>query len=320
MKITNIIPSIINNSLQPFIKLEVYIEFDSNTCLPISYNSSVFTIDRKFISNLEEISLFVDNRTKTLSNTMSRAAGRKENLETFNISFALRISNSELEYLEKIRNEGNLKLNILTSVKYLENNFSISNIKYGRIKDLNVNKELLFYEYDPNYHPHYTDMNLISVNSNRDFLKFNTETINYSLEIKSSDWLNDFAPYLGLGNFFVIKIPTNNKTLKNAWNYIANGDKSLLACNYKGVLANCRECISLIDKKVKSNPYYQSNFFFKEKWNRKINHYLSLGLHLEDISESSEEINSISRADAHFALFSTKAILNYYEEISENLD
>ncbi|TGL85761.1 hypothetical protein EHQ68_16750 [Leptospira congkakensis] len=320
MKIKELIPSIIKNSLHPAIKLDLFIEFDSNTCLPINYYSSIFTIDKKFISNLEMISLFGDNRTNTLSNTLSRGAGIRENLEIFSISFVWRISNIELEYLENLRNEGNLKLNISTSINYLENNFSISNIKYGKIKDLNIDKELLFYEYDANYHPFHTDMNLIAINSNRDFLKSKTDIINHLLEIKSSDWLNDFAPNLGLGNFFVVKIPTNNKTLKNAWNYISNGEKSLLECNYKGVLANCRECISAIDKKVKSNPYYQSNFFFREKWNRKISHYLSLGLHLEDINESPEENHIISRADAHFALFSTKAILNYYEEIRQDLD
>ncbi|TGM74407.1 hypothetical protein EHR01_10640 [Leptospira mtsangambouensis] len=320
MKITEIIPSIIKNSLQPTIKFDISIEFDSNTCLPINYHSSIFTTDKKFISNLEKISLFENNRTNTLSNTLSRGAGRRENLEIFSISLVWRISNVELEYLENLRNEGNLKLNITTSINYLENNFSISNIKYGKIRDQNIDKDILFYEYDANYHPLHTDMNLISVNSNRDFLKSKTETINYSLEIKSSDWLNDFAPNLGLGNFFVIKIPTNNNTLKNAWNYIRNGEKSLLECNYKGVLANCRECISAIDKNVKSNSFYQRNFFFKEKWNRKISHYLSLGLHLEDINESSEEIHSISKADAHFALFSTKAFLNYYEEIRQDLN
>lgn len=320
MKITKIIPTIYKNSIQPSIKFDISIEYDSNTCLPISYHSSVYTVDQKFISNLEEISFLEENKTNILSNTLSRGAGKREKLEIFSISFVWTISSIELEFIENQRSEGNLKLNISTTIKYLENNFSISNIKYGKIKDISTDKELLFYEYDANYHPVHTDMNLISVNSNREFLNYKTGNINYSLEIKTSDWLNDFAPNLGLGKFFIINIPTNHKTLKNAWNYITNGERSLLECNYKGVLANCRECISAIDKKVKSNSYYQINFFFKEKWNRKISHYLSLGLHLEDINENPEEIHNISKADAHFALFSTKAILNYYEEISEDLD
>ena len=94
----------------------------------------------------------------------------------------------------------------------------------------------LYYVYDNDYSPDRSDMDILSADNdnNRSLLKFLNIYFNNEYVINSSDWLLDFSPKLGAGEYEIIELPklkidNSNTNFKNSLNYLETAKEKLYA-------------------------------------------------------------------------------------------
>lgn len=146
----------------------------------------------------------------------------------------------------------------------------------------------------------------------------------FEAKIASSDWINDIAPVLGLGEFFVVEIPKGERTLKDAWAYVDLAEKSLMRWDTKSICANCRNAGDLLDQTLKVS-LGESSFAYKERWGRafarlqgrtSFKDQASIDLHIEDFKKTyPPEQVKISVADAEYLIIVTKALIKLAQHL-----
>ncbi len=146
------------------------------------------------------------------------------------------------------------------------------------------------------------------------FLDVREEPIEVKVRIPAQDWIHDFAPKLGLGEYFVVELPKDG-VIKEAWDYVKEAEECYRNWDSKGACANCREAGSLLDRKI-GEKFGKDNPVYKEKWGRfysSFKHLASLDLHIEDISRklAPEERIKIGKSDIETLLIITRALVKY---------
>ncbi len=143
----------------------------------------------------------------------------------------------------------------------------------------------------------------------------------FKIEIPQTYWLKNVLPNLGVGEFFVIELPTGSNELREAWKYIETAEHAYRNWDSKGVFANCRELGMLLDSKIK-NKFGESSFAYSERWQRRFknyNHFASLDLHLEEKKSKPnnytlDEVKTY-KTDAENMILSAKIILKYAQAL-----
>ena len=142
------------------------------------------------------------------------------------------------------------------------------------------------------------------------------------MRIPALDWVHDFLPALGLGEYFIVEIPKPKGVIKEAWNCVMRAEECFRLWDTKGVYANCREAGYKLDATLKQS-LGKDSFVYKERWGRvyaKFEHSASLGLHLEQIKAEGryppDEVR-LSRTDAEHLLVMTKTLVRCAEELLE---
>lgn len=152
--------------------------------------------------------------------------------------------------------------------------------------------------------------------------------IKQSHTLPSSNWINDFVPLLGLGRYFIVKIPEGKHSLSNAWEILNEAEKAFRQWDADAVMAKCREVGQYLDGQIKEK-FSESNFTYKERWKRiygagnaGFSGWTSFALHKEDIKSSGtggrtypEDDVKVTSSDAEAALFFTKLLIKYCEEL-----
>lgn len=183
--------------------------------------------------------------------------------------------------------------------------------------------ELLATTFDPNFNPAHNNQWVLSGKDTPQFLSIEKDEINTDYTIPSSDWIQDYAPELELGEYFIVEIPKGKKSIEEAWDYIDKAEESFRRCETKGAYANCREAGKSLDSIVKGKLGNDS-FVYKERWGRtykrvknmSFNDLTSLDLHLEDLKKSYKpEDVKIGKTDAEHIILVTKALIKYAEEL-----
>lgn len=175
----------------------------------------------------------------------------------------------------------------------------------------------LFYGYDHDYSSQYTNFWILSGNGNPTYLSINRQTVKKeAIRINSTDWIHDYAPKFGLGEYFIVEIPKGNEIVGRAWNYVKEAEDCYRQWNIKGVYANCREVRTILNSEV--GKKFDNTPTIK-KWNRAISMFeqlSSLALHEEDVKEQKPigEV-AIGKPEAEYALIVTKALIKYAEEL-----
>lgn len=169
-------------------------------------------------------------------------------------------------------------------------------------------------EYPRDYSPTLTGEWVLSGESGPVFLQLKEESIEARVRIPAADWIHDFAPKLGLGEYFVVEVPRGG-VIKEAWDYIAKAEECYRNWESKGAYANCREAGSLLDKTIEEK-FGKDSLVYKERWRRfysLFNNYASLDLHVEDISRrcAPDEKIEIGKGDVESLLIMTKALVKY---------
>jgi len=276
--------------------------------------------------------------------------------ETALIAF---LDSRALSYIEERRmkdRKGDVKLTLNLRIKTINGRAIISHIHEARPEFLGLQPAsfqtysgkktsdwtLLIYAYDSEFFAERTNRWILSAKDGPVFLAVSEQRLKKEVTIKSSDWIHDFAPKLGLGEYFIIEIPKGKEIIKKAWSYVEKAEECFRKWDMKGVCDNCREAGKVLNKEIKAK-FGEDSFTYNERWGRAylrfFNYLVSLGLHLEDLAgkDWSELIKNLpsgfphpkryadyprdkirfSKVDAEHILIITKALVKYAEEILE---
>jgi len=241
-----------------------------------------------------------------------------------------------LNYIEERRmkdKKGDVKIFVNLIVKVLENRAVISHlheidpkhIGLGPIKvhtssGIEKESEIIVYAFDPRFSSSRTNSWILSGDGSPVYLTMREQILRGEKIIPSSDWIHDFAPKLGLGEYFIVELPKGKEVIEEAWNYVEKAEECFRRWDTKGLYANCREIGSLLDEVIRKK-FGKDSFIYKERWGRTVGRFenlASLDLHLEDIKKSQKYIPEdvkICKSDAEHILIVTKALIKFAEEL-----
>jgi hypothetical protein len=189
------------------------------------------------------------------------------------------------------------------------------------------NKEVyrVAFAYDPKYYSSYTNLWVLSASGGPGFLNVEKRVKTTLVAITETDWIYDFAPKLGLGEYFIVEIPKGGNVIREAWSYVEKAEEAFRRWDSKSVYANCREAGKLLNRVIKER-FGEESFVYKERWGRTYANFeklASLDLHIEDIKRSqsykAEEIK-IGRADCEYLLTLTKLLIKFAEELLQEYE
>ncbi|MCW3132422.1 MAG: hypothetical protein N2V73_06880 [Candidatus Methanospirare jalkutatii] len=252
--------------------------------------------------------------------------------EIYKTKVIAQLTKQALDYIEKRRGADRKKnvnfiLNLI--VKYIHSRAVISPSYLINPEEIGLNKiqvstsrgeekgEIIVYVSDDKFRTSYTNRWIISGDGGPVFLEVREQLLKKDVTISSVDWIYDYVPKFGMGEYFIIEIPKGEKIIKEAWDYVEKAEECFRTWDTKGVFANCREVGELLDKTI-SNKFKNSPTI--KKWKRAIGKFeysASLDLHVEEISkkEKPEGDIKIGRAEAEHILIITKALIKYAEEL-----
>ncbi|MDA8056200.1 MAG: hypothetical protein M0Z77_11230 [Thermoplasmatales archaeon] len=197
------------------------------------------------------------------------------------------------------------------------------------------NVSLLFYadQYDK-YSQNRTNLVLLSSNGVQGgpgigYINIEHFSLNLECKIPSADWIHDLSPLLGLGEYFVVEVPSGDKIVKGAWELVRKAEESYRQWGSPGVAGNCRLVGQSLDAEIK-NKYGDSSFVYNERWGRiykGFDYWVSMPLHLEGIknegtggrSYKKEEVKA-GETDAEIMLVVTKSLIKYAEGLITEID
>lgn len=328
MNIKKITPSICNDSFIPAIIFEIEIEYQEHMEVLLEVKGLVRSSDQKIVSDLKE-AIFSDKKVSSrLGAKLDRQNNEKRNIKTQMISlFDKRV----IEYLETTR-KNNEKRDVILILDifmtYLISNSRIAHIHYIEPSDVGYSpitlkdfegSKLLLHKYSRDYYSHTSDQFIISGDGDRDFIKIEKLKVRKEIIIKSSDWVHDYSPLIGLGEYFIVEIPKGDIILEKAWTYIQKAEECFKQWDDKGAFVNCREIGVFLDKEIKKNTEKKS--FDRNKWDRMYNHfnsYASMNLHVEDFCKKSgidESTVFFDRNDVETLILKTKILIKYAENL-----
>lgn len=233
--------------------------------------------------------------------------------------------------VEREIKKGNVKLILNLHVKFLKSRTLISHLhaiepeRIGLTPKVRLSSgwegtgKIVVYAYDSGFTAEATNQWVLSGDGKPVFLELMECPLKAEIIISSSDWIYDYAPKLGLGEYFVVEIPKGRMVIQAAWSYIEKAEECFRRWDTKGVYAYCREAGTLLDKEIKNK--FGDSFIYNERWGRafaKFEHLASLDLHIENIKKSQkykEEEIKVGRSDAEHLLIITKALIKYTEEL-----
>ncbi|MHA1506714.1 MAG: hypothetical protein ACTSR0_06005 [Candidatus Asgardarchaeia archaeon] len=178
------------------------------------------------------------------------------------------------------------------------------------------------YAYDQEFTPRATNGWILSGDNSPCFLKSFVYRDMKKYTIPASDWVNDFAPKLGLGEYFIVEVPKGTKAIKEAWDLLNEAKKCFLIWDPKGVFAHCREIGFLLDK-LMSRTFGKQHYAYKEKWSRMLKKAFkdqaSLDLHVQDIKKSHPDLR-VFKHDVEYILLKTTLLIKYAEDLLKEKD
>lgn len=286
------------NFVNPTIRFDTRIEHNRGKEAIIQVNGWVKTEADIYISPLTEL-LESDQRKDELA-ARGTYHDRNNYTNTHHLILTTQLNEKSLKYVENERTKNKKKdvvLKIELNIAFLESDALISHVHmldtpqfklpYNKIPT-NTGREIDFkimaYAYDREYSSNTNNGWILSGNNSPSFLSVHNQKISYRVTIPSSDWINDYAPIFGLGNYLIIEIPTGSETISDAWAYVKKADIAYMNWDSKSVYANCRECGRLLNYKMQEK-YGEKGYISEERWGscyKRFNHLSSIDLHLEE--------------------------------------
>ena len=339
MKIENIEVKPYERSIFPGMSFEVEISHTKYGEAIISVNGWLETDDGKIVAEISETIPETPMSDEVGARNSRFDRNFKENIYK-TILIAL-FDKRALDHIERRRMEdrkGDVKLALNLNVKNIESRAVVSHLHGVSPESVGLSPirvsthdrregegELIVYAYDSEFTSSHENRWILSGSNDPIFLSMKKRLLKEEKTISSSDWINDYAPKLELGEYFIVEIPKGKKIIEEAWSYIEKAEECFRRWDTKGVYGNCRETGSLLDRTIKEK-FGKDSFIYEERWGRtykrfknsSFSDFASLDLHLEDIKKSpkySSEDIKIGKADAEHILIVTRALIKYAEEL-----
>ena len=108
------------------------------------------------------------------------------------------------------------------------------------------------------------EMNLLSTLGGRSMLEFRNISQTIEASIKASDWINDFAPKLGLGEYEIIEIPRLNtvnikEKFSNSLSALEESRKHLYSLNNGSAMSSLRNSLKEFNEALKNLGYKEES-------------------------------------------------------------
>jgi len=341
MEIKQILCKPYEKSLFPSLKFDVEISYAKYQEAIIYIDGWIETDDGKIIAEIKEARQDISIPPCSLSAYGSSFDSHfEENIyKTILIAILNNVALKHIDNRRMMNRKGDVILNLILNVREVDNKARISFIHEIEPNQIGIEKKEIFTENGktsnwyilayaslPNFSSSTQNRWILSGDGNPIFLEIKGQTLKKKINIGLADWLHDYAPNLGLGEYFIVEIPKGMKLIKDAWVYIEKAEKCFRIWDTKGVYANCRECGKLLDRALQEK-LGKDSFAYKERWGRtykrfknmSFSDFASLDLHIEDIKKSQryhlEEIK-IDKPDVEHVLIVTKALIKYAEQLS----
>jgi hypothetical protein len=221
-------------SVNPSFQISITIYY-SESKIPLSLEGEVLSSDNTHLANFcstssmpqqtQDINLF-DNSYRNSSN------------QSYNSEVIVNLSKEALDHIGKMREENenkDVELRINFKIKFLISNVLISH-RFLR-GDNHVPAE---------------DMNILSCNNGKSFLKLKTDNFCDSYKITASDWINNYAPKLGLGKYIILEIPEPDILEEEKFKELISTKDivkhHLDQGNWNDAIINSRRVFELLDK------------------------------------------------------------------------
>lgn len=356
MEIKNIVPKPYEKSIFPSISFDVEISYEKYSEAVVNIGGWLATDDGKVVAEVKEE--VIGSPRGSIIGARGSAFDKEFKEDIYKTTLVAPLSREALNHIEKRRKEdrkGDVNLTLILNVKTINSIALISHVHEIDPKNIGlkpieilerrgtVEGSLLVYAHDPEYSSPTTNMWILSGSGSPAFLGISEQTLKESIRIPSADWIHDYAPKLGLGEYFVVEIPKGREVIKEAWSYVEKAEESFRMWDIKSVYANCREAGNRLAK-VMEKEFGKESFAYNERWGRAylqfFNYLVSLGLHLEEMEGKSweelikklpegfphpkryadypgEELKRFGKPDAEYVLTVTKLLIKYAEELLE---
>ena len=339
MEIKKIEPKPYEKSVFPGISFDVEISYIKYKEAIVGINGWLETDDGKIVAEIREE---VPEKTKYGEiGARESSFDREFKEDVYRTTLVALLDKRALKHIEERRmvdKKGDVWLTLHLKVKTIESRAVISHVReiepqkiglkpvevYTSRKDTK-DWRILVSIYDPEFSPNRTNQWILSGNGRPIFLAITEQTLNKKTRIPSIDWIYDYAPKLGLGEYFIVEIPKGKEIIKETWSYVEKAEECFRRWDTKGVYANCREVGYLLDRIVKEK-FGKDSFNYRERWGRaygRFEHLASLDLHLENLKQTQRYVPEdvkIGKNDAEHILTVTKLLIKYAEELVEEND
>ncbi|MDI6811115.1 MAG: hypothetical protein QMD80_05505 [archaeon] len=333
MKIEKITTKPYEKSIFPSISFEVEISYKKYKEAIIGLNGWLEADDGKIIAEVEEVAESIEPGYIAARKSSFDHQFKEEIRKATVVSFLEKRALEHIEERRKADRIGDLKLTLRLKVKYVINMAVVSPSYPVRPEVIGLPEipiqtsdgkgrgEIVIYASDSKFSTDYANRWLLSGDGNPIFLSIGEEILTEDIKIPSGNWVHDYAPKLGLGEYFVVAIPKGEKRILEAWNYIEKAEECFRRWDTKGVYANCREVGYLLERIVK-DKFGKDDFNYKERWGSiygRFEHLASIDLHLEELKQRPQYVSEdvkIGREDVEHILNVTKLLIKYAEELT----
>jgi len=332
MEIKRVVPRPYEKCILPAMSFEVDIAHVKFQEAILGLEGFLESADGRILANIVEIKPEIATTSELGARDSSFDSRFKETV--YNSTLVAILDRKALDYIEDRRMEDEkhdvyltLVLNIrgVSARAKLSHFHEIDHSSMGLPPYVNVfstsgkRKEgkILAYGHDSQFSTEFTNLWILSGDGSPVFLGVNSQSIKKEdIRISSTDWIHDFAPKLGFGEYFIVEIPRGKEAVKKAWDYVEKAEECSREGNTKEVYANCREVGYLLTKVTKEK--FENKPAIK-KWKRAIDKFetlTSMDLHTENITEQMPKGEiSIGRPETEHVLIVTKALIKYAEEL-----
>jgi len=358
MEIKKIEPKPYEKSVFPGISFDIEISYTKYKEAIVSINGWLETDDGKIVAEIRE-EVMEQVRYSEIG-ARDSAFDKKFKEDVYKTTLIALLDRKALDHIENRRMEnekGDVNLTLSLNLKTVSSMAAISHVHTINPKDVGLTPveiygasgqkipdwRMLVYAYSPSEYSSYGNIWILSGDGRPIFLATSEQPLKGSLRIPSMDWIHDYAPKFGLGEYFVVEIPKGKKIIAEAWSYVEKAEECFRRWDIGGVCDNCRKAGDVLNKKIETE-FGKDSFTYNERWGRAylrfFNYLVSLGLHLEDMEGKSweelikslpegfphpkrradyphDELKRFGKADAEHILTITKLLIKYAEELLE---
>ena len=202
------------DAINPELILKITLNVQRYLEIPLDISGILLTEDNKKLADIS--SKKFENVTKFDINAKTDFQERYTQQE-ISVILTTNLNEKMLDYIENIRyknDKGDVNLKLTSRITYLFNKTQIShlypkNILLPTIETPNKPEkmEILTHQNSQQASSRYTDLWIISGDSNQTMAEVNIFEATKNVKIPASDWVHDYCPVFGIGIFFVFNLP-----------------------------------------------------------------------------------------------------------------